>query len=147
MRQKQLLIGAAAVLMASTLPAMALLKTNHNALGNGPVVKAGFQKPPENDKTADELKAEELRQAAELKKTEELKDAELRKAEGLNGTPSRMAHAKAEAGMELPAIVASVYNYATGEIGMYRLPEVSGGEMEKLSDVSSYYGGTLHNNL
>ena len=30
---------------------------------------------------------------------------------------------------------------------MYSLPEVSGGDMERVSDISSYYGGSLHGNL
>lgn len=139
MKQKQLLISAAAVLTFSALPSMALLKTDRNALSNAPVLKSGFQKPPadSSEKTAEQLKAEEL----ETKKQAE---------DSLRGDESNRkvaTRAKAAEGTELPAIVASVYNYATGEIGMFRLPDVSGGELEKLSDVSSYYGGALHNNL
>lgn len=47
------------------------------------------------------------------------------------------------ANAQIPRIVASVYDHQTGETGMYRLPDAPGGELTKLSSVSSYYGGSL----
>lgn len=69
-------------------------------------------------------------------------------ADGLQKPDRRQAPARApEAGTPLPAIVASVYDYASGSEAMYRLPDLSGGEMTKVADVSSYYGGALNGNL
>lgn len=54
----------------------------------------------------------------------------------------------AAAGTELPPIIASVYDLNNGSIGMYRLPDVSGGELESVApNVSSYYGGARSGNL
>lgn len=128
MKHKQLLFSAVATLAVSAIPAMALLKPDRNALSHGPVMKSEFQQPHSAENTDE---ANDMNKSEEA--TPKLQKATVRKS--------------APAGTELPTIVASVYNFATNEIGMYRLPEVSGGEMQKLSDVSSYYGGSMHNNI
>ncbi len=51
------------------------------------------------------------------------------------------------AAQQMPTIVATVYDYATNSIGIYRLPIEVDGEFEKLSDVSSYYGGAKYGDL
>ncbi len=112
------LLTAATVAAASAIPAMALFTANRNALSTSIVIKEGFQKPPE------ELDPKAAEEAAARQK-------------------APMARVSAPDRTPLPQIVATVYDYATNTIGMYRLPELSGGEMEKVSDISSYYGGAL----
>lgn len=129
MKKKQLLLTAVA---SVAVPAMAFVALDRNALtGNVTVRGESFSHPP----TAAETKA------AGTARHDSIVAAE-RAARTLTKAPRR-----APSGTALPAIVASVYDYASGSIGMYHLPEVSGGEMEKISDVSSYYGGTLVGNL
>lgn len=124
MRKKRLLTGALAATAISALPVMALLPANRNALGNAPVMKEGFQKPPVQEGS--------------------LKGDMLKKGESEETKKTSAPRKTAPEGVELPGIVASVYDYATNTIGMYKLPEVSGGEMEPVNaDVSSYYGGAL----
>jgi len=126
MKQKQLLLTAAAALALTAVPAMALLQVNGNALVKAPAINSVFERPPAQlDPKAAEAQAE---------------------AEAKVKAPA-LALTAAPDGTALPALVASVYDYASGTIGMYRLPELSGGEMEKISDVSSYYGGALSGNL
>lgn len=128
MRRTLTNVIALSAFSATCLGLLAASPMYRNALSSGPVISKHFKNPP----PAPDVKALERDSLAMLAK----KSVEM---------PS--LHASAPAGVELPAIVASVYDYATKSIGMYRLPDVSGGEMEKLSDVSSYYGGTLHNGL
>lgn len=124
MRKNQLLLTAVAL---SAIPAMAILSVNRNTLSNAPIISKEFQKPPAETET------------------KEIMDSE---APGPNGSSALPVRApSAQDGIELPQIIASVYDYQTGTIGMYKLPEVSGGEMEQVSDVSSYYGGALYGNL
>lgn len=114
----------AAFVALTTVYATAYVAVSHNALNRGPSINAEFQKH-----SAEEMKAAE-------RATMEAAGHEF---------PDRIR--KAPDGTPLPAIVASVFDYSNATIGMYRLPEVSGGEMEKVSDVSSYYGGALKGNL
>lgn len=124
MKKKQLLTTALAAAAVGVLPAMGLIPANRNALGGGPVIKEGFQKPPVAEDSVARAKA--LEQAREEENP------------GKEATPRKGA----PEGVELPGIIASVYDYATDKIGMYKLPELSGGEMEPVTDqVSSYYGG------
>lgn len=124
MRKKRLLTGALAAVAIGALPAMALLTTNRNAVGNAPVIKEGFQKPQVYEDSA-------KKDSSEKGETNETKKATV--------TVPRKA---APEGVELPSIVASVYDYSTNSIGMYKLPELSGGELELVNaNVSSYYGG------
>lgn len=124
MRKNRLLLTVAAM---TALPAMALLTANRNAISRGPVFGKEFQNPPAETSTAKEPETKAGGPA-------DPRDV----APRLNTAPE---------GTELPPIVASVYDYATGTIGMYRLPELSGGDMEAVSQISSYYGGTLDGNL
>lgn len=122
----------AAGVAAAALPAMALLPTNPNALSKPPVMDGCF-KVPETGFLSDKGKTDIKESTAET------------------GTPRAVAKAakvtKALDGTPLPRIIASVYDYTTNTIGMYRLPEVAGGEMEKVADISSYYGGAMHNGI
>ena len=124
MRKKQLLLTAAAI---TAIPAMAFLSVNRNALGNSPVISKEFSKPPAE--------------------TETPKGVDLKSSEPEDPQKVPVRALSAPEGIELPPIIASVYDYQTGTIGMYSLPEVSGGDMERVSDISSYYGGSLHGNL
>ncbi len=119
--KKHLLVSltTATIVAVSAIPALAFLTANHNALGRGPVIEEEFKQPPAKP------------------------DPKAAEAETALKQSAPMARVTAPEGMELPIIVASVYDYETNTIGMYRLPEVSGGDMTKLSDVSSYYGGAL----
>lgn len=123
MRKNRLLLTVAAI---TALPAMALLTANRNAIGRGPVFGKEFQNPPAETRTEKEPETK-------AGVTADPRDA----SPHLNAAPEST---------ELPPIVASVYDYSTGMIGMYRLPELSGGEMEAVSQISSYYGGTLDGN-
>ena len=122
----------AAGVAAAALPAMALLPANPNALSKPPVMDGCF-KVPETGSLSDKGKTDIKESTAET------------------GTPRAVAKAakvtKALDGTPLPRIIASVYDYTTNTIGMYRLPEVAGGEMEKVADISSYYGGAMHNGI
>lgn len=124
MRKNQLLLTAVAI---TAIPAMAILSVNRNALGNAPVISKEFQKPPAETET------------------KKIPESESSGPKDSSKVPARAL--SAPDGIELPQIIASVYDYQTGTIGMYRLPEISGGEMEPVSDISSYYGGALHGNL
>lgn len=129
MRKRLLLIAAVACASMTVVNAATPDKASRNALSKGPVLSEGFAKPaPAADPKAQE--EDSLARAA-------AKEA------------ARLAPAKAAPdGTPLPGIIASVYNHRDGSIGMYRLPEVSGGEMELVtSAVSSYYGGSLHGNV
>ena len=117
------------------MPALAGEPASHNALSRGPVMEAQFLAPP----TPAEVKAAESAKADSI--------AEAGKAEGDPRQARRPEPRKAEAGTPLPGMIASVYDYATGSIAMYRLPKTVGDEMVKISDVSSYYGGTYHDGL
>ena len=110
------------------LPALALVQVNRNALTKAPVMSKEFSRPPakEDPKTA----------------------AEAEKAADAQKAPVMKAPLTAPDGVELPRIVASVYNFSDGSIGMYQLPDVSGGEMTKLSDTaSSFYGGAAKDGI
>ena len=124
MKKNRLITSVAAFVALTTVYATAYVAVSHNALNRGPSINAEFQKH-----SAEEMKAAE-------RATMEAAGHEF---------PDRIR--KAPDGTLLPAIVASVFDYSNATIGMYRLPEVSGGEMEKVSDVSSYYGGALKGNL
>ena len=124
MKKNRLITSVAAFVALTTVYATAYVAVSHNALNRGPSINAEFQKH-----SAEEMKAAE-------RATMEAAGHEF---------PDRIR--KAPDGTPLPAIVASVFDYSNATIGMYRLPEVSGGEMEKVSDVSSYYGGALKGNL
>ncbi len=120
-----LFVGASAIALAG---AVVMVAQNHNTLGRAPIIQ-DFSKPQQksdDEKLAEQKAAEEA--AAQV------------------AYPSAIAR-KAPVGTELPPIVASVYDYDTNTIGMYQLPTEEGGEFTKLSDVSSYYGGTLYNGV
>lgn len=104
---------------AAALPALALTAINNNSLQKAPAIGGGFETPPDSVNAANGMAIE----------TKELR------------LPKRAQMAAPADGTPLPSIIASVYDYNTGSIGMYQLPEVSGDEMTKLSEVSSYYGG------
>ena len=114
---------------ALALPALALLPTNHNTLQRVPLM-GDFAKPSSPPDAVAEVVVG--KRAAEMSVREE------------SGPVVRM---KAQDGTALPIITATVYDYSTGEIGTYRLPDVAGGEMTRLSAVSSYYGGARYGNL
>lgn len=119
-------------LVAASLPVMAYTVYNHNALSTGPVMSEEYQTPAGPEK---------------LNALQRAKEDSIVLAEKQLNAESNIRKVAAD-GTALPTIVASVYDYSTGSIGMYRLPEVVGGEMELLTDaVSSYYGGTLKGNL
>lgn len=124
MKKNRLITSVAAFVALTTVYATAYVAVSHNALNRGPSINAEFQKHS----------------------AEEMKAAERATMEAAGHEPSDRIR-KAPDGTPLPAIVASVFDYSNATIGMYRLPEVSGGEMEKVSDVSSYYGGALKGNL
>lgn len=124
MKKITLLAATGAALICSALPLTALTPGNHNALGKSPVM-GSFSTPPTQEQLDKEAKVKEA-SLSEKRKAPSVKPE--------NGTP-------------LPRIIASVYDYESNTIGMYLLPEVSGGEMTKLSDVSSYYGGSDFGNL
>lgn len=124
MKKNRLMTSVAALVALTTVYATAYVAVSHNALNRGPSMDAEFQKY-----SAEEVKAAEK---AAMEAAGDECPGKVRKAP--DGTP-------------LPAIVASVYDYGNATIGMYRLPEVSGGDMQKVSDVSSYYGGALKGNL
>lgn len=119
----------AAGVAAAALPAMALLPANTNTLSHPPVMEEQFSAP---EKESPEFKDDKTEIPAETEPRAKTKT--VRAAKAADGTP-------------LPGITASVYDYATNTIAMYRLPEVAGGEMEKVADVSSYYGGALAGNI
>lgn len=52
-----------------------------------------------------------------------------------------------KASVAMPAIVASVYDYNDNTIGMYEIPSEANGVFNKLSDVSSYYGGSIKGDI
>lgn len=104
---------------AAGLSALTLAAFNVNTLNRAPLIGSAFEAKPQQ--------AEAAAAGEEMQK------------------PLRLAPVKAPAdGTPLPEIVASVYDYTTGSIGMYKLPSESGGEMTHLSDVSSYYGGAFY---
>lgn len=129
MRKFKLLVSALVVLV---VPAMAQTESNRNMLGKGPVMERTFVTAPSKAEVPEEKKddVEQLRQASESK------------------VDSLGRFKAAPAGVELPPVVASVYDLNSGAIGMYRLPAESGGELESVTDkTSSYYGGARSGNL
>lgn len=119
-------VGLAAAVVLGALPAISALRTNHNTLTKSPTIGKEFAQPKEE-------------QTPDPKQEEAKDDAQAPKA----NAPLRVAPPD---GSPLPRIVATVYDYSTGSIGTYALPEVTGGEMTLISPVSSYYGGALHGN-
>lgn len=116
-----------------TLPAVAYLSENPNAIAIGPKITSLFETPSR----------QQLRDAQETIEASDnslnaLKQEEIKENGPLKTPPA------APTGVALPRIIASVYDFATGQIGMYQLPEESGGEMTLVAaNVSSYYGGAL----
>ena len=128
LKKRNLFIGA---LILSVLPSIAITGINRNSLRHGPRIASEFEKGSK------ELSAQH---GNEEKDSRSLKLQE-RKATG-------DSEIMAVADIDLSNIVATVYDHATGSIGLYRLPETVGGEFVPVTtDVSSYFGGDIKGNL
>lgn len=128
MKKQHLILGT---LILGILPALAVTAVHRNALRNGPKIGTEFEKKSSDTELL----------SGPLARDTSPKEKKPRTAQ--NHQPSVLA-----SGNELPSVAATVYDHATGSIGIYRLPSSSTGEFIPLApSVSSYFGGDVKGNV